>query len=154
MRVAQQGGGEAESAVHAEGEGAQRFVAQGADADQVEQNVGTRGGHAGGGAEHPELSLGGARGVARHVAEQDADLTGGVGDAVEGPAPEVGDSAAGFEFEHQPQGGGLAGALGAEQGRDAAGRGIKGQIVHGGREIAVGVLVSPMAWSIASLAGR
>lgn len=76
--------------------------------------------------------------MSRHITEQDADLTGRVCDAVERPAPEVGDSAAGFEFEHQPQGGGLAGSLSAEERRDAAGTGLEGQIVHGGREVAVG----------------
>lgn len=139
VRVAQQRGGEAESAVHAEGEGAEGFVAQGADTDEVEQGVGARGAHARGGAEHAQLPSRGTRGVPRHIAEKHADLAGGVGDAVERPAPEVGDAAAGFEFEHEPQGGGLAGAVGAEERSDATGPGLEGQIVHGGREVAVGV---------------
>lgn len=73
---------------------------------------------------------------------------------MERTATEVRDTTAGFEFEYQPEHGGLARALGTEQRRDRTGTGLEGQIVHGGREVSTGVLVSPMAWSIASLAGR
>ena len=100
-------------------ERAEALVAQADEADDFEQLVGAGGGHPGGGAEHAELAADGTRGWPGTSPRSTPDLAGGVGDAVQRAAAEVGDSAALFEFEHQPQRRGLARAGGAEERGDA-----------------------------------
>ncbi|GAA3041693.1 hypothetical protein GCM10020000_20610 [Streptomyces olivoverticillatus] len=78
------------------------------------------------------MAPGAARGVAGHVAEQGADLAGGVGDAVQGAAAEERDAAPSVESQHQTQGGGLARAGLAEQCGDVPGTGLEGEVVDGG----------------------
>ncbi|OSY50124.1 hypothetical protein BG846_04234 [Streptomyces fradiae ATCC 10745 = DSM 40063] len=135
VRVAQQGCREAESAVHATGEGVEPLVGERVEADGVDQVVSAGGGDARDGAEHPELAAHGARGVPGHVAEEDADLAHRMGDAVEGPSAEVGDASALFEAEHQAQRGGLARSGGAEEGGDLTGPGLEGEVLHGRRAV-------------------
>lgn len=138
MRVAEEGRGEPESAVHAEREGAEPLVPEAVEADDVEHLLGADGRDPGDRAHEAELAPDRTGGVARHVAEQGADLAGRVGHLVEGAAPEVGDAPARFELQHQAQGRGLAGAGDAEQGGDPARPGLEGQVVHLGRTVAAG----------------
>ncbi len=137
VRVAEQCGGECQSAIHAQGERADALVPQSGEADGVEQGVGPGRGHSGSGTEHAELSAGRAGGVPRHVAEQDSHFPRRVRHTMQWSAPEVGDAASRLEFEHQPQGRGLAGAGRAQQCGDTAGSRFEREVVHGGRNSAV-----------------
>lgn len=138
VRVSEKRGGETQPAVHARREGAEALVSETRQADDLQQFVRAGRGDSGSGAEHAELTTGRARRVTGYVAQQYADFAGGVADAVQGAAAEVGDAAPGFEFEHQPQGGGLAGTGRAEERGDAAGRGFEGQVVHDRGSVAAG----------------
>ncbi len=60
--------------------------------------------------------------------QQHADLALGAAEPAVATAVEECDALAAFEFEHQPQRGGLARALGTEQRGDQAGPGVEGQI--------------------------
>lgn len=121
MGVSEQRGGETEPTVHPHREGAQALVPEPGETDDFEDLVGPGRGHARGRAEHTELPSGGTGGMARYVAEQYAHFPRRVGDAVQRPPPEVGDASPRVQFEHQPQGRGLARSGGAQQGRDTAG---------------------------------
>lgn len=136
--IGQQGCGEPDPAVHAERERAEPLVAQARDADDVEHLVRPGGRDPGGGAEHPQLTADRARGVSRHVAEQDADLAPRMRDPVQGATAEVGDAAARFEFEHEPQRGGLARTGRAQEGGHLPGAGLEGEVVHHGGEVSTG----------------
>ncbi len=135
VRVGEECAGEAEPPVHAAGEGAQAFVAQADEADDFEDFVGAAHRHSGRGAEHAQMAADGAGGVPGHIAEEDADLAGGVGDAVQGAASEVGESAALLEFEHESERCGLARSGCTEQSGDSAGVCLEGDVVDGGRKI-------------------
>ncbi|GAA3079996.1 hypothetical protein GCM10020254_25350 [Streptomyces goshikiensis] len=136
--VGEQRGGEGDPAFHAERERPEAVVAQARDADDFQQGVGPGGRHPGGGAEHPQLVAYGPGRVAGDVAEQDADLTARVRDPVQRAAAEIRDPSARFEFEHEPQRGGLARARLAEQGGHAPWAGLEGEVVHEGREVGAG----------------
>ncbi len=138
VRVADEGGGQAQAAVHPAGELAHALFGQSAEADEVEDVVGAGGGDAGGGAEHAQMAAGGAGGVGGGVAQEDAEFAGGVGDAVQGAAAEEGDAAAAFELQHQAQGGGLARGGRAEEDGHLARPCFEAQVVDGGREFAAG----------------
>ncbi|CAM5329295.1 hypothetical protein SBADM41S_07967 [Streptomyces badius] len=138
VRVSQQRGGEPEPTVHPHRQSPQALVPEPGEADDLQHLVGPGGGYARGRAEHPELPPDGPGGVAGHVAQEHAHLPCRVGDAVQWPPPEIGDAPPGVQFEHQPQGRGPARAGSAQQGRDPSGRGLEGQIVHGGGPVATG----------------
>ncbi|MQY15340.1 hypothetical protein SRB5_55190 [Streptomyces sp. RB5] len=138
VRVTDQGGGEAEAAVRAEGEGVEAVAGQAVEAGQVQDVVGVAGGNADGGGKHPQMVADGAGGVARGVAEEDADLAAGERDGVERPAVEEGDAAAGLAPEHQAQRGGLSGAPVAEQRGEAARVGLEGEVVDRSRTVSGG----------------
>lgn len=138
MRVAEQRRGQAEPAVHTAGESAQPLVGQAAEADEVEHVVGAVRRDAGRGAEYAQMPPGRARGVCGDVAEDDAELAGGVGDTVQRAAAEEGDAAAVLELQHQPQGGGLARGDRAEQDGDLARPCFEGEVVDGGRQFTAG----------------
>ncbi len=122
-------------AFHAERQRAEALVPQAGDADDLEHGVGPGGGHPGGGAEHPQLVADGPCRIAGDVPEHHSDLTAGVGDPVQRAAAEVGDAAARFEFEHEPQGGRLARSRLAEQGGHMPRAGLEGEVVHEGRGV-------------------
>jgi hypothetical protein len=130
-RVAEERGGHAQSAVHPEGEGRQASAGHLPQTHDLQDLVGAFGRGPGRGGEHAQVAAGGPGGVAGDVAEEDAHRAGRVGVAVQGAAAEQRDAAARFEFEHQPQGRGLAGAAVAEQNGDLAGAGVEGEVVDG-----------------------
>lgn len=138
MRVAEQRRGEAEPAVHTDRHRADALVTERGEADSLEQLVGPGGGHPRGGAEHTELATGGTSGVTGYVSEEHSHLTGGVRDAVQRSAAEVGDPPPRFDVEHQAKGHGLAGAGGTEERGDGARPGFESEVVDGGRKPAVG----------------
>lgn len=138
VRIGQQSRGQAESAVHRARQGADALVGEAGESYGPEHFVGPGRGNAGRRAQHAQLAPHGARGVSGDVPQQHTDLTGGVRDAVERAAAEVRDATARLEFEHQPQGGALAGSGGAEKGGDLPRPGIEGEIVNGGRAVAAG----------------
>ncbi len=77
VRVGQQGAGQAEAPVHAAREGAEALVAQAHEADGLEDFVGPPDRNTGRGAQHPEVTAHGTRGMSGHVAEEHADLADG-----------------------------------------------------------------------------
>lgn len=139
VRVGQQGAGETEAAVHAAREAAEAFVAQADEADHFEDFVGTPGRNARRRAQHPEMAAHRPGRMTRHIAQQDADLARRVGDAVQGAAPEVGDSTSLLEFEHEPERGRLARARCSEECGDMARTCLEGDVVDGGRVLLAGV---------------
>jgi hypothetical protein len=138
VRGAEHRGGQAETAVHAQRERVEPVVGQGVQADADQHLVGAGRGHADGGGEHPQMGPDGARGMARHIAEYDADLPRGHRDPAERTAAEEGDAAALLQLEHHVQGRGLAGAGCAEKSGDTAGRRLEGEVAHGGRTVPEG----------------
>lgn len=80
-----------------------------------------------------------ARGMARHVAHEYADLARGMRDAMQRAAPEVGEATALLEFEHQSEHRRLARGRRSEKRGDAARTGLEGHIVDRGREVLAGV---------------
>lgn len=112
------------------------------EADEIhafEQFIGARGRHPGHRTEHAQVSAHGTRGISGHITEQGSHFGGRAGDPVQRKATEIGDATPVVQFEHQPQGGGLAGARGAEKCRDLPGFGLEGQVLHRGRQIPAGV---------------
>lgn len=73
-----------------------------------------------------------------YVPEEHSHLTGGLRDAVQRSATEVGDPPPRLDVEHQTKGHGLAGAGGTEERGDGARPRFEGEVVHGGRTAAVG----------------
>lgn len=136
--VGEQGRGQRDAALHAGRERTEPLVAQAADADDLHHQVRPGGRDADGGAEHAQLVADRPGRVSGDVAEEDADLTAGMGDPVQRAAAEVGDASARFEFEHEPQRGGLARARLAEQGGHASRAGLEGEVVDEGREFSTG----------------
>lgn len=134
----EEGAGQAEPAVHAAREGAEAFLAQADEAYGFEDFVGLPCGHSGRCAQHAEVAAHSAAGVAGHVAQEDADLAGGVGDVVQGASPEVGDSSALLEFEHESEDRGLARALGSEERGDMAHARLERDVVDGGGKVLAG----------------
>ncbi len=133
--IAEQRRGQGDPALHPERERAEALVPQARDTDDLEHGVGPGGRDPGGGAEHPQLVADGPCRVAGNVSEHHSDLTAGVRDPVQRPAAEVGDAAARFEFEHEPQGGRLARSRLAEQGGHMPRAGLEGEVVHKGRGV-------------------
>ncbi len=139
VRVGQQGAGEAEAAVHAAREAAEPFVAQADEANYFEDFVGTPGRNARRRAQHPEMAAHRPGRMTRYIAQEHADLARRVGDAVQGTAPEVGDSTSLLEFEHEPERGRLARARRSEECGDTARTCLEGDVVDGGRMLLAGV---------------
>jgi hypothetical protein len=139
VRVGQEDTGEAQAAVHAPGEGAEAFVAQAHEPDRLQDFIGTPDRDPGGSAQHAQVTADGAGGVPRHVAQQHADLTRGVSDAVQGAAAEVGDAAPLLKFEHESENRRLAGARRSEQHGDTARPRLEGDVVGCGRKLSAGV---------------
>lgn len=138
-RIGEQRRGQCDPALHAERQRAEALVPQARDADDLQHGVGPGSRYPGRGAEHPQLVADGPRGVAGNVAEEHSDLTTGVRDPVQRAAAEVGDAAARFEFEHEPQCGGLARSRIAEQGGHMPRAGLEGEVVHEGRGVGAGL---------------
>lgn len=139
VRIREKRAGEAEAPVHASRERAEPLLPQADDADDFEDLVRTLHRHACGRAQHTQLSAYGAGRMPLDLAEQHADFSGGMGDAVQGAASEMRDSTALLEFEHQPDRRRLAGRAGAEQRRDATRRRLEGHVVDSGRELLAGI---------------
>lgn len=139
VRVGQQGAGETETTVHSAREAAEAFVAQADEAHHFEDFVGAPGRNARRGTQHPEMAADRSGRMSRHVTEEHADLARRVGDAVQGAAPEVGDSTPLLEFEHEPERGCLARAWCSEECGDAARTRFEGDVVDGGRMLLAGV---------------
>lgn len=136
MRVAQQGCGEPQSAVHPDGEPADALVAEPGETHDIEHLVGARQGSPGGGAEHAQLPPRGPRRMPRYISEEHAHFPRRMADPVQRTPSEVGDSAPGVQFEHEAQGRRLSGARDAEKRGDTARAGLEGEIVHRGRQVA------------------
>lgn len=83
VRVGQQGAGKAQAAVQTARERAQALVAQADETGHFEDLVGAPYRNPGRGAQHAELSVDGARGMAGHIAEKYADLVRRMGDPVQ-----------------------------------------------------------------------
>ncbi len=133
-RVAEERGGEGEPAVHAGRERTQAVLGDRRQAGLLQEFVRPLGGHPGDGGEHPQVTPGPAAGVARRRAiggQQDADLALRPAEAAIGPAVEERDALAAFESEHQPQCGGLARLLGAEQRGHHTGPDVEGEVEQG-----------------------
>lgn len=139
VRVGQQRAGEAQSAVQAAREGAQAFVAQAEETDHIEDLVGAPHRHTGRGTQHAELAVDRARGMAGYVTEKYADLARRMGDPMQRPASEIGDSSALPEFEHELQRRGLARTRSSEEGCDVARARLEGHVVDGGPKLPAGV---------------
>ncbi|GGM99459.1 hypothetical protein GCM10011578_020740 [Streptomyces fuscichromogenes] len=77
--------------------------------------------------------------MAGDIAEEYADLMGGMGDAVQGVAPEVGEPTALLEFEHQSERRAFARARLTQERGDAARARLEGHVVDGGRVRLAGV---------------
>ncbi len=143
VRVAEESGGQAEPAVHAPRESAEFFVGQATEADDVQDVVGPGCRNPRGGAEHPQVPPRRTAGMTGHVPEDHADLAGRVRHPVQGTAAEERDTAAALQLEHEPQRGGLAGPLVAEQDGDPAGRGLEAEVVDSGAPPLAGAAGQP-----------
>lgn len=135
VRVGQQRAGQAEATVHAAREGAEAFLAQADESDHLQDFVGAPGRNARGGAQHAQIPTDRARRVPGEVAQQHADFARRMGDAVQGAAPEVGDSTAPLECEHESEHRRLARSRRPEQRGDAARVGLEGDVVDGRRKL-------------------
>jgi hypothetical protein len=98
VRVAEQGRGEAEPAVHTEREGAERLIGQTAEAHGIEHVVGAVRGHPGSRTEHPQVAARRTGRVTGNVAEEHTDLTERLRHEVQGTSPEEGDAPSGLEL--------------------------------------------------------
>lgn len=139
VRVGQQGTGQAEAAVHSPRERVQSRLAQADQAHDLQDFVGAPCGQPRSRAQHAQMPSDRAGRVSGHIAEEDAHLAHGVGDAVQGAASEVGDPTALLEFEHEFQRCRLARSGGPEECGDAAGERLEGHIVDGGRKLLAGI---------------
>jgi hypothetical protein len=139
VRVGQEDAGQAQAAVHAAGEGAEAFVAQAHEPDRLKNFIGTPDRDPCGSAQHAQMTADRAGGVPRHVPQQHAHLARGMGDAVQGAAPEVGDAATLLQFEHESENRRLAGARRSEQRGGAARARLEGDVVGCGRKLLAGI---------------
>ena len=141
VRVAEQGGADAEALAHAE-----RVVAHPpvglvvGEADQLEHLLDPALGQAHGALHQGEDLAAGAAGVLGRGVEEHPDLGAGVGQVDEPAAVDGGGARGGRgEADHDPHGGGLAGAVGPEEAGDPAGGRGEGDVVDGGQPAAVGL---------------
>ncbi len=139
VRIGKQSTGQSEASVHTAGEGAEAFAAQAREFGRLQDFVGPPGGKPGRRAQHAEMAANRPGRVPRHISQQDSDLVRGVGDAVQGPASEVGETTAVLEFEHESERRRLAGARRSEQCGDVARARLEGDVVDGGRKLLAGV---------------
>lgn len=154
VRIPEKSDGDPETTLRPGRQITETLVRQIREADHVEHHIGAGGGHPGRCTEHPQMPPHGAAGMPGDVLEENADLMSRAPDAVQGAAPEEGGAMAPVELQQKPQRGGLARAWAAEQCGDPARRGLEGEVVDNGRLVAAGVLVSPVAWIMASPAGH
>ncbi len=124
--------------------GAEPFVAQAHEPDDLHHFVDAPNRGTDGRAHHAELSADRTRGMARHLAQEHPDFTHGMGDPVQWTASEVGDSAAPLEFEHEPQHRRLARARGSEERCDTTRARLEGHVV----KKQAGELAAGDCWSI------
>ena len=132
--VPDQGGPDAEPLPHAERVVADPTLGLGAgQPDEVQHLLDPAGREAHGALGDGQDLAAGAAGVLRGGVEQDADLDAGVGQVGE-PLPVDGGGAGGRrgQGDHDPERGGLAGAVGTEEAGDATGPGREGDVVDGG----------------------
>jgi hypothetical protein len=138
VRIAEQGDGQPQPAVHAARERPEPLVGKAAQTDDLQHVLGTADGHAGDGGEHPQVAARRAPGVTRDIAQQGADLPCGVGHPGQLPPAEQRDAASWCQLEQQPQGGGLSCSFRAQQRGDLAGARLEAEIVNGQRPTAPG----------------
>ncbi len=92
-----------------------RSSRDGVEPDQLQHLVGAGEREAERGAEHAQMAAGGAAGVPGHIAEQGADLAGGVGQLVQRSSVDERGAAARVDAQQQAQRAGLARVRRAEQ---------------------------------------
>lgn len=138
VRVRRQRVGRSESAVRTARQGAEAFVPRVHQFHGFEDFVGTADRDVRGGTQHAEVSADRSGGMAGHATQQNADLTGGMRDAVQRTAPEVSDAAPRSEFGHEAERCRPAGARRSEQHGDAPIGCLEGDVVDGGRKLLAG----------------
>ena len=132
-RVAQQGGGDAQALAHAQAEALDALLGHGRQAGDVEDLVDAAGGDAVGDGELGQVRPGGARAVQALGVQEGADLAQGGGQVLVGAAVDLDAALGGLVQAHdQAHGGGLAGAVGAEEAGDGARLDGEGDAVDGG----------------------
>lgn len=154
VRVRRQRAGRSESAVRTARQRAEAFVPRVHQFHGFEDFVGTADRDVRGGTQHAEVSADRSGGMAGHATQQNADLTGGMRDAVQRTAPEVSDAAPRSGFGHEAERCRPAGARRSERHGDAPRGRLEGDVVDGGRKLLAGPLVGPMAWITRSKAAR
>lgn len=143
VRVRRQHAGQSEPAVRTARQGAEAFVPRVHQFHGFEDFVGTADRDARGGTQHAEVSADRSGGMAGHATQQNADLTGGMRDAVQRTAPEVSDAAPRSEFGHEAERCRPARARRSEQHGDAPRGRLEGDVVDGGRKLLAGAAGRP-----------
>lgn len=143
LRVAEECGGDAEALAHAQRERPDPACGDGRDAGELQDLVDPAYRNAVGGGKSAEVVAGGTGAVGRLGVEEGADLAQGFAERRVGATAECGGARRGpVEAEDEAHGGGLPGAVRAEESGDPAGPDAERQAVHRtGRTVLLGELL-------------